>query len=164
MARGFSPITLIPADDAYVVSVGGTDLTTASAGGAWASETAWTDSGGGISPHHIAIPSWQKLSGVVNASNRGSTSYRNGPDVSANANFSYYVCADQSGCTANLYGGTSFAAPLWAGYMALVNQQAVAKSARVLGFICPTIYTLVLDLSYNTYFHDITSGATAMRP
>ncbi len=39
-----------PADDAYVVSVGGTDLTTSSAAGPWASETAWVDSGGGISP------------------------------------------------------------------------------------------------------------------
>ncbi|MGB6973841.1 MAG: protease pro-enzyme activation domain-containing protein, partial [Terracidiphilus sp.] len=52
-----------PADDAYVVSVGGTDLTTAGAGGAWKSETAWVDSGGGISPDKIAIPSWQQLSG-----------------------------------------------------------------------------------------------------
>jgi len=39
-----------PADDANVVSVGGTDLTTTKAAGPWASETAWTDSGGGISP------------------------------------------------------------------------------------------------------------------
>ena len=148
-----------PAEDANVVSVGGTDLTTASAGGAWASETAWSDSGGGVSPHHIAIPSWQKLSGVVNASNRGSTSYRNGPDVSANANYSYYVCADQNGCTANLYGGTSFAAPLWAGYMALVNQQAVANIGRPLGFICPTIYDLLAEQGNTTGFHDITSGA-----
>src|ERR1700722_17781404 len=39
-----------PADDANVVSVGGTDLVTASAAGPWKSETAWVDSGGGISP------------------------------------------------------------------------------------------------------------------
>jgi hypothetical protein len=39
-----------PADDANVVSVGGTDLITASAAGPWKSETAWSDSGGGISP------------------------------------------------------------------------------------------------------------------
>jgi subtilase family serine protease len=148
-----------PAEDAKVVSVGGTSLTTASAGGAWASETAWSDSGGGVSPHHIAIPAWQKLSGVIDASNRGSTTYRNGPDVSANADFSYYVCADQSGCTANLYGGTSFAAPLWAGYLALVNQQAVANTGRVLGFICPTIYSLLAGQSNTTEFHDITSGS-----
>jgi hypothetical protein len=49
-----------PAEDGNVVTVGGTDLTTSSAGGPWASETAWVDSGGGISPHHIAIPSYQQ--------------------------------------------------------------------------------------------------------
>ncbi len=113
-----------PADDANVVSVGGTDLITAGAAGAWASETAWSDSGGGISPDGIAIPSWQQLSGVINSSNKGSTTLRNGPDVSANANFTFYVCADQTTCTANEYGGTSFAAPMWAGYVALANQQA----------------------------------------
>src|SRR5208337_809212 len=84
-----------PADNAYIVSVGGTDLVTASAGGAWKSETAWADSGGGISPDGIAIPAWQQLSGVINSSNKGSTTLRNGPDVSANANFTYYTCADQ---------------------------------------------------------------------
>ena len=103
-----------PADNAYVVSVGGTDLVTASAAGPWKSETAWADSGGGISPDKIAIPSWQKLSGVINSSNKGSTTYRNGPDVSANANFTFYTCADQTACPANDYGGTSFAAPMWA--------------------------------------------------
>jgi len=84
-----------PADDANVVSVGGTDLTTTKAAGPWASETAWTDSGGGISPDSIAIPSWQKLAGVINSSNKGSTTLRNGPDVSANANFTFYTCGDQ---------------------------------------------------------------------
>ena len=149
-----------PADDAYVVSVGGTDLTTASAGGAWASETAWTDSGGGISPDSIAIPSWQSQSGVINSSNKGSTTLRNGPDVSANANFSFYVCADQTTCTANSYGGTSFAAPMWAGYLALVNQQALANGNTVLGFINPALYSIGLGSSYTTDFHDITSGTS----
>jgi kumamolisin len=149
-----------PADDAYVVSVGGTDLTTASAGGLWKSETAWSDSGGGISPDKIAIPSWQKLSGVINSSNKGSTTYRNGPDVSANANFTFYVCADQTTCTANEYGGTSFAAPMWAGYIALVNQQLVANGDSTIGFINPTIYSQNVTSSYATDFHDITSGTS----
>jgi kumamolisin len=148
-----------PADDANVVSVGGTDLITAGADGAWASETAWSDSGGGISPDRIAIPSWQQLSGVINSSNRGSTTLRNGPDVSANANFTFYVCADQTTCTANEYGGTSFAAPMWAGYVALVNQQ-LAKNGnnKGVGFINPTIYQQNVTSSYNTDFHDVTSG------
>jgi len=149
-----------PADDAHVVSVGGTDLITAGAGGAWQSETAWVDSGGGISPDSIAIPSWQQLSGVINSSNKGSTSLRNGPDVSANANFTFYVCADQTTCTANEYGGTSFAAPMWAGYIALVNQQLVANGEPTIGFINPTIYAQNVTASYATDFHDITSGTS----
>ena len=147
-----------PADDANIVSVGGTDLTTSSAAGPWASETAWADSGGGISPDSIPIPSWQQLSGVITSSNRGSTTLRNGPDVAANANFTFYVCADQTTCTANDYGGTSFAAPMWAGYLALANQQA-ASSGDSIGFINPTIYPAALGSSYSTLFHDVTSGS-----
>ena len=128
---------LYPSEDPYVICVGGTDLETSSAGGPWSSETAWSDGGGGISPDHYAIPSWQQLAGVITSANKGSTSYRNGPDVSANANFTYYVCADQKACTANEYGGTSFAAPLWAGYIALANQQAAANGGSAVGFLNP---------------------------
>ena len=112
-------------------------MTTSKAAGPWASETAWTDSGGGISPDKIAIPAWQKLSGVINSSNKGSTAYRNGPDVSANANFTFYTCADQTTCLANEYGGTSFAAPMWAGFIALVNQQLKANGDSNVGFPQP---------------------------
>jgi kumamolisin len=147
-----------PADDANIVSVGGTDLTTTKAAGPWASETAWVDSGGGISPDSIPIPSWQQLAGVITSSNKGSTTLRNGPDVSANANFTFYVCADQTTCTANEYGGTSFAAPMWAGYLALANQQAAANG-KTIGFINPIIYPAALGSSYATLFHDITSGS-----
>src|ERR1019366_3206951 len=139
-----------PADDAYVVSVGGTDLVTASAGGPWQSETAWVDSGGGISPDKIAIPAWQQLAGVINSSNKGSTTLRNGPDVSANANFTFYTCSDQKACLANQYGGTSFAAPMWAGYIALVNQQLVADGKPTIGFINPTIYAQNITSAYAT--------------
>jgi subtilase family serine protease len=149
-----------PADDAYVVSVGGTDLLTASAGGPWSSETAWADSGGGITPDKIAIPSWQKLSGVINSSNKGSTTLRNGPDVSANANFTFYTCSDQTTCLANEYGGTSFAAPMWAGYIALVNQQLVSQGEKTIGFINPTIYAQNVTSQYAADFHDITSGTS----
>ena len=147
-----------PADDANVVSVGGTDLTTSSAAGPWKSETAWTDSGGGISPDSIKIPSWQSQPGVINSSNKGSTTLRNGPDVSANANFTFYVCADQTSCTANEYGGTSFAAPMWAGYIALVNQQLAADGYSTIGYINPYLYSFGVSSSYATDFHDITSG------
>jgi subtilase family serine protease len=149
-----------PADNAYVVSVGGTDLVTASAAGPWQSETAWADSGGGISPDKIAIPSWQQLSGVINSSNKGSTTYRNGPDVAANANFTFYTCGDQQACQSNYWGGTSFAAPMWAAYIALVNQQLANNGKSTIGFINPTIYAQNVTSSYGTDFHDITSGTS----
>jgi kumamolisin len=96
---------------------------------------------------------------VINTSNKGSKVYRNGPDVSANANWSFYVCADRTACTANEYGGTSFAAPMWAGYLALVNQHlaALPHPSRV-GFINHTIYTLGVSSGYRAAFHDIASG------
>ncbi|MGA3212593.1 MAG: Ig-like domain repeat protein [Terriglobales bacterium] len=148
-----------PADDANIVSVGGTDLTTASAGGAWATETGWADSGGGVSPSDddIPIPAWQTSYINFTTCTKCSKTLRNGPDVSANANFTFYVCADQTTCTANEYGGTSFAAPMWAGYLALANQQAAANSETI-GYINPIIYQAAAGSSYSTLFHDITSG------
>ncbi|WP_188794193.1 S53 family peptidase [Dyella nitratireducens] len=146
-----------PADAAYVIGVGGTDLTTSGAAGPWASETAWVDSGGGISPDKIAIPSWQ--TGAINTSNKGSKTYRNGPDVSANANFTFMACGNGS-CTYNEYGGTSFAAPMWAGYIALVDESLASHSASNLGFFLPTIYSNNINSPtiYAATFHDITSG------
>jgi len=145
-----------PADDAYVVSVGGTDLQTQSPGGPWLSETGWSYSGGGFSPNGIAIPSWQVATAA--GCSKCSQTLRNGPDVAAESNFDFYFCSDQSGCSTGL-GGTSFAAPMWAGYLALANQQAVASGQPVLGFIDPALYQIGLSASYTTDFHDITSGS-----
>jgi subtilase family serine protease len=149
-----------PADDAHIISVGGTDLVTSSAAGPWKSETAWSDSSGGISPNDIAIPTWQQISGVITSTNKGSTKYRNGPDISANANFTFYTCADGS-CQANEYGGTSFAAPMWAAFVALADQQiANSGSTAYVGFLNPTVYANNAPdgTTYTTTFHDITSG------
>lgn len=148
---------IFPADDVYVTSVGGTDLDTSSAGGPWSSETAWSDGGGGISPDKYAIPSWQ--TSAAGGCSSCSKTFRNGPDVSANANFTFYVCADQTTCTANEYGGTSFAAPMWAGYLALVNEQALLNGNPTVGFINPTLYSIGAGSSYDGDFHDITSGS-----
>ena len=149
-----------PGDDAHIISVGGTDLVTASAGGAWKSETAWVDSGGGISPDRIAIPTWQQISGVITTANKGSTTLRNGPDVAANANFTFYTCDNQTTCQANAYGGTSFAAPMWAGLVALANQQAASQGKSAVGFFNPKIYAQNVTSSYSTGFHDVTSGTS----
>jgi subtilase family serine protease len=146
-----------PADSVYLTAVGGTDLNTTGPGGDWSSETVWADGGGGISPDKFPIPFWQTTTAAGCSS--CSDSYRNAPDVSANANFTFYVCADQTTCTSNYWGGTSFAAPMWAGYLALVNQQSVSNGGSTLGFINPALYTIGLGSSYDSAFHDITSGS-----
>jgi subtilase family serine protease len=149
-----------PADSAFVTTVGGTSLQTTGAGGTWSSETGWDDTGGGISPNQIAIPAWQvaTAAGCANCSQ----AFRNGPDVSANADFTYFVCADQEACTANLFGGTTFSTPIWAGYMALVNQQAAINGKPPLGFINPALYTIGLGPDYGLDFHDITTGGNTL--
>lgn len=152
-----SSSAIFPADDVYITTVGGTDLSTSSAAGPWSAGSAWVDGGGGISPNKFAIPSWQTTAAAGCSS--CSKSYRNAPDVSANANFTFYVCADQTTCTANDYGGTSFAAPMWAGYLALVNQQSIANGNKVLGFINPSLYSIGEGSNYDSDFHDITSGS-----
>jgi subtilase family serine protease len=147
-----------PADSVYVTSVGGTDLTTTGPGGGWQSETAWSDGGGGISPDGFAIPSWQVT--TAEGCSRCSQTLRNAPDVAANANFSFYVCADQTACSANVYGGTSFAAPMWAGYLALANEQLISNgSTSTLGFVNPIFYQIGLSSSYDIDFHDINTGS-----
>jgi len=147
---------VFPADDQFVTSVGGTDLVTAGPGGPWQSETAWADSGGGPSPNGIAIPSYQKTAGVITSANKGSTTLRNAPDVAAEANTDNYICYD--GKCAGGWGGTSFAAPRWAGYLALANQQSVSHGHGTVGFLNPTLYTIGLGANYGTNFHDIASG------
>src|SRR5207302_1698775 len=59
----------------------------------------------------------------------------------------------------NSYGGTSFAAPMWAGYLALVNQQSVANGHSAVGFINPSLYAIGEGSSYGSDFHDIVSGS-----
>ena len=48
---------------------------------------------------------------------------------------------------------------MWAGYLALVNQQSVANGNKTLGFINPSLYTIGAGSSYGTDFHDVTSGS-----
>ncbi len=146
-----------PAEDVNVTGVGGTDLTTSGPGGSWVSETGWADSGGGPSPDGIPIPPWQSgLNGV----NGASTTLRNVPDVAAEADFDNYYC-DLGSCGGGA-AGTSFATPRWAGFMALVNQQAVNTGRAPhggLGFINTALYQIGEGTSYYNDFHDITSGS-----
>jgi subtilase family serine protease len=145
-----------PSVDQYVTQVGGTVLSTTGRGGNWVSETAWPQSGGGYVTG-TPIPSWQQFPGVINSSNFGSTTLRNSPDVAAEANFDNSTVVNGSFQTG--YGGTSFAAPRWAGFLALVNQQSVANGHGTVGFINPAIYNIGVGTSYLSAFHDITSGS-----
>jgi len=149
-----------PAEDAWVTAVGGTSMTTNGAGGALTSEVAWGDSGGGISPDGIPIPSWQ--AGVANSSNEGSTTLRNVPDVAMEGDYDNYDCS--MGDCAGTWAGTSFAAPRWAGFMALVNQQAAAAGNPTVGFINPWIYTTGASADYGSEFHDTAAGENNYEP
>jgi hypothetical protein len=144
-----------PGDHTNITSVGGTVLTTTAPGGSWASETTWTGSGGGISTTY-AIPNWQQ--GVNMSANQGSTTMRNIPDVSMVAT-NLGVIASNGG----LYEGwgTSFSAPLWAGFTALVNQQGAANGQPPVGFLNPRLYTIGTGTIYSLCFHDITTGNNA---
>lgn len=147
-----------PGNSTNITDAGGTDITTASPGGAWQSETGWIGSGGGWNTA-VSIPSWQQP--VINSTNGGDPSYRNIPDVSAEANTDNYFCADGS-CQGGI-GGTSLAAPRWAGFVALINQQSAGNATAAganptLGFLNPTVYAVGQDSSYDNVFHDITSG------
>jgi len=161
-----------PADDPYVTAVGGTHITTTGPGGSWVSEIAWGGtnpvlacanptggSSGGYSTNGFAIPAYQQLPGVVNGANQGSTTLRNIPDVSAEADCDNWWCADGS-CQGGI-GGTSLSTPRWAGFMALVNEQAANSNAPSATFLNPALYALGTSSNYDTYFHDITSGSNA---
>ena len=54
--------------------------------------------------------------------------------------------------------GTSCAAPLWAGFTALVNQQSVAASGTTVGFLNPALYAVARGSNYINCFHDVTTG------
>jgi kumamolisin len=143
-----------PGDDANVTGVGGTDLTTTGPGGAWLKEVAWHYSGGGPSPDHIAIPEYQVP--FITPENNGSKHLRNVPDVAGDADTDNFSCYDGGCYDGN--GGTSYAAPLWAGFIALVNQQAAGAGQGTVGFLNPAIYTIGGSNSYGADFHDQTVG------
>jgi hypothetical protein len=89
------------------------------------------------------------------AANQGSTTMRNIPDVALTADNVYVTYGNGSSETV---GGTSCAAPLWAGLIALANQQAAINGQPPVGFINPAIYEIGRESTYAADFHDITTG------
>jgi subtilase family serine protease len=149
-----------PTDDPWVTSVGGTSLATG-AGASWTGEKVWNGnsehagnhaSAGGVSTTW-AIPIWQQ--GLDMSQNRGSTTWRNIPDVAMAADMIWIIASN-----GNQYpiSGTSAAAPLWAGFMALANQQGAAHGQPRVGFANPVLYELARGPEYSALFHDVTTG------
>ena len=147
-----------PSDSPYITQVGGTTLTTSGPQGSWLAETVWNyggsagGSGGGISTQY-PIPSWQ--TNLSMAANQGSTTMRNTPDVALTAD-NIYVRAD--GLDFEDLWGTRCAAPLWAGFAALVNEQAGLDANPPIGFINPALTAIGQGPGYAACFHDITTG------
>jgi uncharacterized repeat protein (TIGR03803 family) len=151
----FTGLIPFPGDTPYVTEVGGTQLVTSGPQGSYVSESVWNwnngiGSGGGISTQY-AIPDWQQ--GIDMSANQGSTTMRNVPDVALTAD-KIYVRSD--GQDMNV-AGTSAAAPLWAAFAALVNEQATTRG-RTVGFLNPALYALASGTNYGTIFHDTTVG------
>jgi hypothetical protein len=145
-----------PGDTPYITQVGGTTLNTTGPGGPWFSEQAWNrnngqGTGGGISTQY-PIPAWQAI--VNMSSNNGSMTRRNVPDVAMIAEDVYVRANGQD----QFVGGTSCAAPLWAGFAALVNQQAAQLGLPPAGFLNPALYTLAANSNSPALFHDIVTG------
>ena len=147
----------LPASDPWALAAGGTTLTANPVTGAYLSETAWNDqsgspdaSGGGFS-RLFARPSYQN--GVP-----GIGATRGVPDVAGEATgtsgMALAFSAPGGGDEFVGAGGTSAAAPFWAGLIALADQEA----GHPLGFVNPAIYRIAQSPLYHKAFHDITTG------
>ncbi|HEY1789901.1 MAG TPA: immunoglobulin domain-containing protein [Verrucomicrobiae bacterium] len=79
---------------------------------------------------------------------------RNTPDVAMTAE-NIYVRVDGQDYTV---GGTSCAAPLWAGFAALANQQAAAGGKSPIGLINQAVDEIGSGVGYSSGFHDISTG------
>jgi kumamolisin len=140
-----------PASSPHVLSCGGTRLD--ANGSRLVSEVVWNDlaqndgaTGGGVS-NFFALPSWQANANVPAPS--GATGGRGVPDVGGDADPETGYTIRVDGQT-TVIGGTSAVAPLWAGLVAVANQQLNTQ----VGFLQPAIYAAKAASA----FHDITQG------
>ena len=96
------------------------------------------------------------------AANGGSTKMRNIPDLALTADIQMYLI--QSNGQAVVVGGTSAAAPLWSGFVALANQQAAANAKRRIGFLNPLIYAIGKGSGYAPISTTSEAGTTTGSP
>ncbi len=149
-----------PSVSPNVLAVGGTDLTVGS-GNTYSSETGWTDSTGGFSGldngywYSLAMPSYQAATLTAAGLNFG---IRTTPDVSFNAGtgVAVYDSVGDSGQSGWFeVGGTSAAAPAWAGLVAVTDQGLALAGKGPLS--TNQLQTQLYSVPSNA-FHDITSG------
>jgi kumamolisin len=135
-----------PASDPSVISVGGTILQFRAATGTVLSETGWNGSGGGVS-ENFPRPQWQSPKLLPEQQRRLV------PDVAS--------VADDPGAFVVLDGretafaGTSWSAPMWAGFSALIAEAREKQGKPPLGFLAPHLYKLPPGAG----FRDITTGS-----
>lgn len=141
-----------PASSPHVLGCGGTRLS--GSGQTITREVVWNEgpdssTGGGISDV-FSLPAWQSSAHVPSSANPGGKQGRGVPDVAGDADpvTGYQVLVDGQKA---VFGGTSAVAPLWAGLVAIMNQQL----NKPVGFINPSLYHLTAS---SKAFRDITSG------
>lgn len=142
-----------------VTSVGGTTLST-DRSGRWVAERAWFDpplsqgSGGGVSAL-FDRPGWQVVQPPGFTSARRMT-----PDVSALAD-QFTGLKIVFGRQFVLGGGTSLAAPVWAGFIALMNEELVRYGGTLIGHLNPLLYRIAAG-ARRPAFQDVTEGGNAV--
>lgn len=155
------PATAWPGDSPFVVSVGGTRLSVRE-DGSYFEETGWDDAlsmfGGGGGINRLARrPDWQCGPGIDASRARR----RQVPDVAAAADPDSGFLVIFGGQPL-LAGGTSAAAPYWAGIAALVRQYAQREGVRALPALGPALYRVAGDPGKFRPFHDVTRGGNRL--
>jgi kumamolisin len=147
-----------PAASSNVLAVGGTRLALRR-DGSYLAEYGWQDvlqgagSGGGLASG-VARPPWQRGPGVLNAESNGS---RQVPDVAGPADPASGMVVFARGQLHEV-GGTSAAAPFWAGSVLLMRQYAQRHGVRDLGFIAPLLYRIAAASATARAFHQPVRG------
>src|SRR5260221_1493256 len=140
-----------PASSPHVPSCGGIRLEAVN------NEVVWNDgpnsaTGGGVSDF-FPLPTWQANAGVPPSANPDHHVGRGVPDVAGDADpqTGYNVYVDGQSV---VFGGTSAVAPLWAGLIALMNQQR----GQPVGYLNPKLYQNYQKLIQAQALRDVTSG------
>ncbi|MAT61007.1 MAG: hypothetical protein CMH41_05120 [Micrococcales bacterium] len=163
--EGFSSDDQVfPASSGWVTAVGGTQLDLNKANQR-TNEVAWEDSSGGPQ-NQVPRPAWQRGVG-----NKGQPQNRLSPDVALVASddepgLAFYApdVEDNRSKWLATGGGTSAAAPIFAGMLTLFNQRLLEQNRTQLGFINPMIYSMANGSEYNALFYDVTKNQRGSAP